>query len=125
MTLNGKYTGEKPKCGRWVIDGETHSTGCSTRYSPDDPLSEHFLRFANNVPNLFLELIPLFSPILLQEKFKCKQEQSSFGSSLPNNSRRAMFQSLAQEEENDLNEYSLDEYADNFSRGMLNDRLLK
>jgi len=23
MTLNGKYTGEKPKCGRWVIDGET------------------------------------------------------------------------------------------------------
>ena len=103
MTLNGKYTGEKPKCGRGVMMVR-HSTGCSTRYSPDDPLSEHFLRFANNVPNLFLELIPLFSAILLQEKIKCKQEQSSCGSSLPNNSKSAKFQSVAQEE-NDLNNW--------------------
>jgi hypothetical protein len=35
--------------------------------SPYVSPSEHFLRFADTLPYLFLELIPLFSPILLQD----------------------------------------------------------
>lgn len=71
-----KYTGEKPKCRHRVIDGESQHRLHHSLNSPDDPLSEHFLRFANSAPYLFLELLPLFSPILLQEKFKTEQEWS-------------------------------------------------